>query len=97
MFPFRCIAIVEHMMVGIHQAVGLLQFQQLAYLAGIYQSVATHQGFIVRHRREDTLIIKVAQLDEAAAMHGVQSQFAYRHADPFVVGRYEHLDRIVAR
>ena len=91
------IVVMENRMIGIDQSVRFLQIQQIAYLTCIHQSVTAHQRFVVRHRRYDLLVVKMADLNQTAALHVVQSQLADRHADMFVVRRNQHLHRVIAR
>ena len=38
----------------------------------------------------------MAYLDQTTALHTVQTQLTDRHADMLVIGRYQHLYRIIA-
>ena len=91
------LAVVEHMMVGTDQAVRLLQLKQFVYLSGIDQTVAAHQRFIIRHRRHNLLIVKVAQLYETAAANIVQPKAADALRNIRIIGGHKHLYGVFAR
>ena len=96
MRTLRGIVVVENRMIGIDQSVRLFQLQQITYLTCVYQTVTTHQRFVIRHRRHDLLVIKMAYLDQTTALHTVQTQLTDRHADMLIIGRHQHLHRIIA-
>ena len=85
----------EHMMVGIHQPVRLLQLQYVVYLSRIDEPVAAKHKLVGGHRRDD-LLVEAHYLDEMAALHLVKACLADGLAHAAAVGGHKQLDGVVA-
>ena len=77
----------KHMVVGIHQPVRFLQFDDVVNLSGIDQAVATKDELIGWNGRDD-LLVETHDFDELAALHLVESGFLDGLTYMLAVGRH---------
>ena len=83
------------MVIGANQLVAPGHVKQLVDLPGIHQMVTAHDGFVLRDRHRD--IIVMIHLYQTAPLDMEETGIAQRFADMWIVRRYTQLHSVLPR